>query len=197
MTMGEIRSAREIALEKAEKLGKATKEELDRAKYIPEGEKLANNYLRNETNLVAELTKYPEGVRKYLVAGAQDVLVRNLDLPKGDFIKKRNKMVLAGLKVLKQDKAGLENVFSKIRRLFEHYEGQGEQQRKQAYEMFKRDFEARVRQAMQQQGVIGAGRLDVERHPQFQDEWRQNVRQLDSQYLKLLEEYRQEILSIS
>jgi hypothetical protein len=197
MTMGEIRSAREIALEKAEKLGKATKEELDRAKYIPEGEKLANNYLRNETNLVAELTKYPEGVRKYLVAGAQDVLVRNLDLPKGDFIKKRNKMVLAGLKVLKQDKAGLENVFSKIRRLFEHYERQGEQQRKQAYEMFKRDFEARVRQAMQQQGVIGAGRLDVERHPQFQDEWRQNMRQLDSQYLKLLEEYRQEILSTS
>jgi hypothetical protein len=197
MTMGEIRSAREIALEKAEKLGKATKEELDRAKYIPEGEKLANNYLRNETNLVAELTKYPEGVRRYLVAGAQDVLVRNLDLPKGDFIKKRNKMVLAGLKVLKQDKAGLENVFSKIRRLFEHYEGQGEQQRKQAYEMFKRDFEARVRQAMQQQGVIGAGRLDVERHPQFQDEWRQNMRQLDSQYLKLLEEYRQEILSTS
>jgi len=195
--MGEIRSAREIALEKAEKLGKATKEELDRAKYIPEGEKLANNYLRNETNLVAELTKYPEGVRRYLVAGAQDVLVRNLDLPKGDFIKKRNKMVLAGLKVLKQDKAGLENVFSKIRRLFEHYEGQGEQQRKQAYEMFKRDFEARVRQAMQQQGVIGAGRLDVERHPQFQDEWRQNMRQLDSQYLKLLEEYRQEILSTS
>lgn len=195
--MEEIRSAREIALEKAEKLGKATKEELDRAKYIPEGEKLANNYLRNETNLLAELTKYPDGVRKYLVAGAQDVLARNLDLPKGDFIKKRNKMVLAGLKVLKQNKAGLENVFSKIRRLFEHYEGQGEQQRKQAYEMFKQDFEGRVRQAMQQQGVIGAGRLDVERHPQFQDEWRQNVRQLDSQYLKLLEEYRQEILSIS
>jgi hypothetical protein len=195
--MGEIRSAREIALEKAEKLGKATKEELDRAKYIPEGEKLANNYLRNETNLMAELTKYPDGVRKYLVTGAQNVLVRNLDLPKGDFIKKRNKMVLAGLKVLKQDKASLENVFSKIRRLFEHYEGQGEQQRRQAYEMFKRDFEAKVRQAMQQQGMIGAGRLDVERHPQFQDEWRQNVRQLDSQYLKLLEENRQEILSMS
>jgi len=195
--MGEIRSAREIALEKAEKLGKATKDELDRAKYIPEGEKLANNYLRNETNLIAELTKYPDVVRKYLVSGAQDVLVRNLDLPKGDFIKKRNKMVLAGIKVLKQDKAILENAFSKIRRLFEHYEGQGEQQRRQAYEMFKQEFEARARQAMQQQGMMGAGKLDVERHPLFQDEWRQNVRQLDTQYLKLLEEYRQEILSIS
>jgi len=153
--MGEIRSAREIALEKAEKLGKATKEELDRAKYIPEGEKLANNYLRNETNLLNELTKYPDDVRKYLVSGAQDVLVRNLDLPKGAFVKKRNKMVLAGLKVLKQDKASLENTFSKIRRLFEHYEGQGEQQRRQAYEMFKQEFEARVRQAMQQQGRAG------------------------------------------
>ena len=194
--MGEIRSAREIALEKAEKLGKATKEELDRAKYIPEGEKLANNYLRNETNLLNELTKYPDDVRKYLVSGAQDVLVRNLDLPKGAFVKKRNKMVLAGLKVLKQDKASLENTFSKIRRLFEHYEGQGEQQRRQAYEMFKQEFEARVRQAMQQQGMMGASRLDVERHPQFQEEWRQHVRQLDTQYLKLLEEYRQEILSI-
>ena len=195
--MGEIRSAREIALEKAEKLGKATKDELDRAKYIPEGEKLANNYLRNETNLIAELTKYPDGVRKYLVSGAQDVLVRNLDLPKGDFIKKRNKMILTGLKVLKKDKASLENAFSKIRRVFEHYEGQGEQQRRQAYEMFKQEFEARARQAMQQQGMMQAGRIDVERHPMFQDEWRQNVRKLDTQYLKLLDEYRQEILSIS
>src|SRR4030042_7006101 len=169
--MGEIRSAREIALEKAEKLGKATKEELDRAKYTPEGEKLANNYLRSETNLLNELTKYPNDVRKYLVSGAQEVLVRNLDLPKGDFIKKRNKMVLSGLKVLKQDKASLENIFSKLRRIFEHYEGQGEQQRRQSYEMFKQEFEARVRQAMQQQGMMGAGRLDVGRTVRFAGEW--------------------------
>ncbi len=195
--MGEIRSAREIALEKADKLGKATKEELERAKYIPEGEKLANNYLRNETNLAAELAKFPDDAQKYLVSGAQDVLVRNLELPKSDFVKKRNKMVLTGLKVLKKDKANLENVFSKIRRVFEHYEGQGDQQRRQAYEMFKQEFEARARQAMQQQGMVPGGRIDVERHPLFQDEWRKNVRQLDTQYLKLLDEYRQEILGIS
>jgi len=195
--MGEIRSAREIALEKAEKLGKATKEELDRAKYIPEGEKLANNYLRNETNILTELSKYPDEAKKYLISGAQSVLVRNLDLPKGDFIKKRNKMVLSGLKVLKQDKVALENTFSKIRRLLEHFEGQGEQQRRQAYEMFRQEFEAQVSQAMQQQGMTAGGRFDVERHPQFQEGWRQRSRQLDAQYLKLLDEYRQEILSIS
>jgi hypothetical protein len=92
----------------------------------------------------------------------------------------------------------VENVYSKLRRIFEHYQGQGEQQRKQAYETLKTEFEAKVRQAMQQQlgSVIGT-KIDVERQPQFQEEWHRVLAQLDSQYNQLLNEYRQDLLAIA
>ena len=68
--MGDIKSALEIAMEKVEKLGKATDEERLKWKYIPEGGKLAARYLKQGCNLVVELSQYQENVRKYIIDGA-------------------------------------------------------------------------------------------------------------------------------
>ena len=196
--MGDIKSAREIAMEKVEKLGEATEEERLRWKYVPEGEKLATRYLKQDCNLVAEMSKYEGKVRKYVIGGAGDILIRNIGLPRNDIAKRNNKRAMDGLKTLKSDKVGVENVFSRIRSIFNHYIDQGEQQRKQAYESLKAEFEAKIRQALQQQlGSLIGIRIDVERQPQFQEEWRRVQTQLDSQYLKLLEEYKQELSGIS
>jgi hypothetical protein len=112
--------------------------------------------------------------------------------------KRNNKKAMEGLKVLKRDKVGVENAFTKIRRIFNHYLEQGEQQRKQAYESLKADFEAKVQQAVQQQlGLLMRVNIDVTRQPQFQEEWRRIQAQLDSQYLRLLDEYKQELRSLA
>ena len=49
--MGDIKSAREIAMEKIDKLGEPTEEERLEWKYLPEGEKLAARYLKNEVQV--------------------------------------------------------------------------------------------------------------------------------------------------
>ena len=195
--MSEIKSALEIAMEKVEKLGKATEEERLKWKYIPEGEKLAARYLKQDCNLVVELGQYQENVRKYIIEGAEDILIRNINLPKDDLAKRKNRQAMDGLKTLKSDKIGVENVYSKLRRIFEHYREQGEQQRKQAYESLKTEFEARIQEAAQQQlGSFAGIRIDVERQPQFQEEWRKMQAQLDSQYVMLLDEYKRELSAI-
>ena len=195
--MGDIKSALEIAMEKVEKLEQATEEERLKWKYVPEGEKLAARYLREDCNLVIELGKYEEKVRRYIIEGAGDILIRNINLPKNDLAKRNNRQVMEGLKGLKSDKVAVENVYSKLRQIFNHYVEQGEQQRKQAYETLKTEFEAKVRQAMQQQLGLTAGvKIDVEKQPQFQEEWRQMQTQLDSQYYKLLDDYKQELSAI-
>ena len=79
--MGDIKSAAEIAIEKVEKLGEATEEERLRWKYVPEGEKLATRYLKQDCNLVVELSKYEEKVRRYIIEGSGGILVRNINLP--------------------------------------------------------------------------------------------------------------------
>ncbi len=197
--MGEIKSAFELAMEKAERLSKASQEELARWQYYPEGERIAARYLRNECHLAAELGRYGSNERDYVSRGAEEILLRNIDLPKNDLAKGKNRKAMEGIKLLKSDRAIVENVYSKMRRLFSHYEQEGEQQKRQVYESLKGDFESKLQQAAQQQqlGLSAGIRVDVERQPQFQEEWRKTLVQLDSQYYKLLDEYKQEIASIA
>ncbi len=193
----EIKSALEIAMEKVERLGEVTEEERMKWKYVPEGEKLAARYLKQNLNILSEMGKFEEKVKGYVIEGAQDVLVRNVELPRSDYLRKKNKRVMEGIKLLKNDKVGAENVFSKMRRVFDHYVEQGEQQRNQAYESLKVDVEARIQQAVKQQmGSLANVRIDVENQPQFQEEWRRMLAQLDMQYTRLLDEYKQELSAI-
>ena len=192
-----IKSAAEIAMEKVEKLGEATEEERLKWKYVPEGEKLAARYFKEGCNLAVELSRYEENVKKYIVEGAGDILIRNITLPNDDLAEKHNKKVMEGLKNLKSDKVRVENIYSNMRRLFNHYIETGKQQKRQAYESLKAEFETKLQQAVQQQlGPTPGIKIDVERQPQFQEEWRKIQAQLDSQYLKLLDEYKQELLAI-
>ncbi|RJQ39615.1 MAG: hypothetical protein C4555_03080 [Dehalococcoidia bacterium] len=193
-----IKSAREIAEEKVAKLGEPTEEERRQWRYQPEGEKLAAEYLKKGTgSLASGFNQFPPDARRYVSDGAVAVLVRNIQLPKTDTDKKRNKLAMDAIKEVKSDKVGVENVFSQIRQLFSHYAEQGERQKQTAYQQLKSQFEVKVRQALQQQmgGVAPGMKIDVERQPQFQEEWRRLQAQLESQYLTLLDEYRRELVT--
>jgi anion-transporting ArsA/GET3 family ATPase len=195
--MGEIKSALEIAMEKVNQMEEPTEEEKLQWKYTPEGEKLAGRYLKEKVNLLSELNNYNEEVRKYIINGATGILARNISLPMNDHIKQNNKKAMDGLKIIKKDKVAVENLFSKIRYIFNHYEEQGEQQKKQAYESLKADLGEKIQQALQQQmsPMMGAN-IDVEKQPQFQQEWRKIQQQIDGQYISHLNEYIRELIDI-
>jgi hypothetical protein len=196
--MDEIKSAREIAAEKVARLGETTEEERLEWKYVPEGEKLATRYLSEGGNLTLALDKHDEKTKKYVTRGVASVLVRNIGLPDSDLAKKNNKRAMDGLKLVKTNQIALENTYTQMRRIFDHYLGQGSEQRRQAYESLKAEFEAQLRQALQQQlGAFGQLQIDVEKQAQFQAEWRRRQTQLDGQYLKLLNELKQELVAIS
>ncbi|RLC94048.1 MAG: hypothetical protein DRI39_04020 [Chloroflexi bacterium] len=195
--MGEIKSAFEKAMEKVEKLGKPSREELLRWKYVPEGQKLAADYLRGDANLAGELHRYGDEERHLVIEGVEEILLRSIGLPVHEAAKRNNKRAMDGIKAIKRDKGALENVYTTMRRVFEHYEREGERQRAQAYESLKQSFQARIQQVMQRQGGLPPGTtVNVETQPQFQDEWRRLQAQIDSQYHKLLDEYKQEIAGI-
>jgi len=197
--MGEIKSAREIAMEKIEKLGEPTEEERLEWKYVPEGEKLAAKYLKQEAELLPELNKYDKKALKYVIKGLNSVLIKNIILPENEAAKRTSKLAIDGIKAIKTDKLRVEAVINQIRHLFNHYAENGEKQRKQAYNALKKDFQAKLEQALRQQMGSNAAnfRIDVEMQPQFQEEWRRLKSQLDSQYLQLLDEYKQELEALA
>lgn len=197
--MGEIKSAAEIAREKIEKLGEATEEEKLKWKYGPEGDKLAARYLKETNlNLARELEKYEEKARKMVTGGINDILLRNISLPRNDAARRTNKKAMEGLKELKKDKTAVENVFSKIRHVLDHYTENGEKQKKQAYDNLKTEFEAKIQQAIRQQTGVNSAhvKIDVEKQPQFLEEWQKMQAQFEAQYSQVLDEYKLELAVI-
>jgi len=196
--MGEIKSAREIAMEKINKLGEPTEQELLEWKYLPEGEKLAARYLKQDARLSDELAKYDKKAAPYVIRGVNSILIKNINLPANEGAQRTNKLAMEGIKSLKTDKSRTEAVLKQLQQIFNHYTGQGEQQRNQAYASLKSDFQAKVEQALRQQmgGNTAGIRIDIEKQPQFQEEWRKLKAQLDSQYLQVLDELKQQLEEI-
>jgi len=196
--MGEIKSAAEIAWEKLARIGEPTEAERLKWKYGPEGEKLAAKYLKQDCNLVNEVSKYDEKAKKVVVTSVNGILMRNISLPRNDDARKTTKKAMDGLKALKNDKVAAENVFSKIRHVLDHYVQEGAEQKKQAYESLKAEFEVKIQQAIRQQTGVNNARMniDVEKQPQFLEEWQKVQAQMEAQYLTLLDEYKLELAAI-
>jgi len=197
--MGDIKSAAEIAREKLEKIGAPTEAERLKWKYAPEGEKLAARYLKEDAvNLAAEVKKHDDKARQFVAASINDILLRNIGLPRTEAARKTNKKAMDGLKLLKNDKTAVENVLSRMRHVLDHYVQEGAKQKQQAYEALKTDFEAKVQQAIRQKtGVNARVKVDVEKQPQFLDEWQRIQAQMEAQYVTLLDDYKKELAVIN
>jgi len=195
--MGEMKSAWEKAMEKVEKLGRLSDEEIAQQKNIPLGNKLAATYLSVENyDLDAELTKYKgTGFRKYVIQGAEEIFLRSITLPQSERDKQTTSRAMAGIGLIKENKNQLEAVIDRINNLLTYYE----QALQQTYTQFKQSFEAKLKEAgksLQQQMKTQAP-LESELQLQFQEEWRRISNQLNAQYENALEEHRQQIATIA
>jgi hypothetical protein len=197
--MGDIKSAREIAMEKIAAIGEPTEAERMEWKYLPEGEKLAARYLKGDAQLTSELAKFDKAAAPVVMRGTCAVLIKNINLPKDEAAQKTNKTAMEGIKTVKNDKAKVEAVLNQIRQIFTHYTTQGEKQMKQAFDVLKEDYQAKFEQALKQQmGAAAANmRIDIEKQPQFQEEWRKVKNQLESQYIQVLTELKQQLAGLN
>ena len=197
--MGEIKSAREIAMEKIAGIGDATEAEKLKWKYFPLGEGLALKFLKNGLDLKAGIAAQPDKVKKYVVMGAESVLLAAVTLPVNEAARTSSEKALEGIGLIKTDRAAAAKIIVKIKNIFTHYTEQGSLQRKQTREMLKEQYELKLKQAVKQQtGTAGTEELgiNVETLPQFQEEWRRVSGQMEEQYLSLLSEFKLELEAV-
>ena len=195
--MTEMKSAWEKAMEKVEKLGKPTEEEIKKLEYVPAGNTLAARFLQNDKfDLDAELTKYKgSGGRQFVIQGTQEILLRNITLPHNEHDKKVTLRAMAGIKIIKEHKKQVDVIFERINNLLTYYE----QARQQAFSQFKKNFEAKLQELSKTlpQKPGAAANLEAQIQQQFQDEWRKASNELDAQYDRALEEQRQQLVKIT
>ncbi len=194
--MGEIRSALEIALEKAEKLGKASKEEIKKQEAIAKGRRIAAIFLDDpdKKSLKELMADVDSSVLNSVIEGAMDTLLRNVVLPKEDSQMERAQKALSGIMDLKGSVAA--QVVNAISQLLSQF--------KTTYTQYKEQLKAQMqaqlgnlKQAVAEQyGMAVAQALDVEALPEFQQEWSKLSGQIVEQFNKELERLKNYLLNI-
>ena len=184
--MAEIKSAIELALEKAERYGRASKEEMAVSQYQEQGRQLAVNYLKGEGDLDAELKALAPKAQEAALAAAKEVLLRNLSLPRNGETDPRASRAVEGLLLVARDKKAM----ARLKQELDQMLAQFLQVRHSAYQQLKSRFAAtlgnmqRALEAQYRQKV----RVEVEQLPQFQEEWRRFLGQLHDQFDPMLED---------
>jgi len=195
-----IRSALDIALEKIAALDDATEEDRLKWKYTPIGEQIGVKLLRDEVNIADSFAQYSAGALFYLRKGVENVLLDNIQLPVNDTINERNTRALSNLPVIKNDKTTTIKLVEQIKQVLGHYRDQGQTQRRDAREQLKQRYSMKLKQAVKKQyGSLSEEHsmgIDVEKLPQFQEEWRKTEVEMDMQYLNLLDEFKNELRRI-
>lgn len=182
----EIKSTLEIVLEKVEKLGKASKEELRREELIKEGRRLAAKFLNEKdfSLLKALATVKPED-KPLILRGMVDTLVRNIVFPRDEHAIAEIERALLGLEQVFAAFPQVKQLTAEIKKLLLLFY----QQQKQIYEQFKQQFKAQfseVEEALKEQYGEQI-KVDIEMQPKFQEEWRKIKGQLEEQYRQQLD----------
>ena len=185
--MGEIRSALEIALEKAEKLGKASKEELKKEEAISKGRRIAASFLDDpdKKSLKELMTDVDPSMLNSVIEGAMDTLLRNIVLPKEESQMERAQKALSGVMDLKGSVAA--QVVNAISQLLGQFKTTYSQYREQLKAQMQAQLGNFKQAVAEQYGMAAAQALDVEALPEFQQEWSKLSGQILDQFNKELE----------
>ena len=193
--MAEIKSALELALEKAEQYGRATKEDLLQDKYKEQGRQWAVQYLREEEiDLEKELAGLSPEAQPLARVAMKEVFLRNITLPKEETIDSRLNKALEGVMVVATNKKAMGRVKQEIDQLLQQFlmaRNTALQQLKNSFMQtlgnYTRALEAQLKTKV---------RLDVENLPEFQQEWRKFEGNLIDQFEPVLEDRKQQMLNL-
>ncbi len=184
--MGEIKSALEIALERAEKIGKASKEDLERSKWEEEGRKLAVKFMNEGLDLKEAVSGYPPEAVSHLISAMSEVFARNIFLPREEEHWDSIEKAFKGFQEIKGT-AALQ-LIENIRYLLQNYKQTREQYKQQVKARFQGQLNGFKQAIAQQYGMGMADNVDVEALPEFQQEWMKISAEIDSQYDQQLQQ---------
>lgn len=187
--MAEIKSTMEMVMEKAARMGKASREDMAGEEKVREGMRLAAQYLREEgLDMIKALEGHPEADRASLRKGLVKTLLRNIMLPREQEQQQAAEKAMQGLLAVGRDFRDLKAVLGELKTILEQYLPHRQQLREQLEASFAQQMEQMEQNLAQQTGM--ATKLQPSQHPKFQEEWQRLQAELNDQYGRVLEQHK-------
>jgi hypothetical protein len=183
--LAEIKSALELALEKAEQYGKASAEEMAAVQSQEQGSGLAVQFLKGEGDLAADLKNLSPQAQPAVKAAIKEVFLRNIGLPRENDLDPRQDRALEGLVLVAENPNNMARLQTELEQILQQFL----QIRQNAMQQLKGRFAGGVEQVQRAMEAQYRQRvnLDAEHLPQFQEEWRRFLGQLNDQFEPVLE----------
>ncbi|MBM3924894.1 MAG: hypothetical protein FJ320_02750 [SAR202 cluster bacterium] len=196
--MDRIKSAYERAMEKIEQLEKPNDRQRLEWKLLPEGQKLAGEFIKGESAPFSKIAGAPPEHRPYLVRGMANVLISNLQLPRTQATYLANTKMIEGLERLLKEKPKAKELLSRAKYVSDQYWQFAVPQREQTRQQLKMQMEQQVMEALSRQRGTQQGQvqIQVETLPEFQQQWMRIASQIDRQYEQHLEENKKHLVEM-
>ncbi len=192
--MAEIKSALELALEKAEAYGRASKEDLLQDKFNEQARHLAVKFLKEEDlDLEQELAALPKEAQAGGRLAMKEVFSRNITFPKEEAVDSRVERALQGMMTTAADKKVMGRLVQEVDQILQQFlmaRNSAHQQLKNSFMQtlgnYTRALEAQLKSKI---------KLEVEHLPEFQQEWRKFEVNLMTQFEPILEDRKRKMLN--
>ncbi len=187
--MAEIKSTLDMVMERAARIGAASKEDLDQEEATKKGMRLAASYLRGEdVSLQQALQEGSDVSRRFVQKGIVQTMLRNIVLPREAAQQELAEKAMSGLVEVGHASGELLQVIGEMKKIVEQYLKHREQIRDQLKAQFAQQMEMMQQSLAKQTGV--SMKLDPAQHPKFQEEWQRIQTELNDQYGRALEHYK-------
>jgi hypothetical protein len=187
--MAEIKSTLELVMERAAKMGMASKEEIKAGETKQEGMKQAALFLREEgVDLGKVLMEYQPADQMVIRNGMASTLLRNIVLPREAEQQKSVEKALQGLLQVSQGDSELAAAFGDMKSIMARYIEHRDQLRQQLEDQFAQQMQMMEQNLAKQTGM--KMKLAPSQHPKFQEEWLKVQTELNGQYGKAINQYK-------
>ncbi|MEW6517932.1 MAG: DUF6657 family protein [Thermodesulfobacteriota bacterium] len=188
--MAEIRSTLEMVLERAARMEAKASADLVSQEKQKDGMRLAAGYLRGEqVDLPGALAKCSAEELPLLKKGMVTALLRNIVLPRKADEAPAGEKAMQALLEIGRSKGELVQVFTEMKSILERYLSHKEQLKKQLEEQFAQQMQLMEKSLAQQTGM--KMKLQPSQHPKFAEEWQRILVELNDQYGRAVEQYKE------
>jgi hypothetical protein len=192
--MAEIKSTMEKVMERLATMGPVSGQEIDADEILKQGMRFAAQYMRGEINeFQTALAESQEAKRALLLKGIAQVLLRNIVLPR-DADQQDAEKGMQGLLELGKGNRELLEVLGETKKILDRFLEHKQQLRQQLESAIRQQLE----QAMAQQGIPNnlPIKIDPSMHPKYQEEWGRIQNELQEQYSRALNQYKEAVVNI-
>ncbi|MBI5559620.1 MAG: hypothetical protein HY885_18510 [Deltaproteobacteria bacterium] len=188
--MAEIRSTLEMVLERAARMEAQATGGFSGQEKEKEGMRLAAGFLRGEqVDLLAALQKCLPEARGDVKKGMVAALLRNIVLPRKVDEAPNAEKAMQALREIGRDSGDLAQVFTEMKSILDRYLSHRDQLKKQLEEQFAQQMMLMEKSLAQQTGM--KMKLQPSQHPKFAEEWQRIQLELNDQYGRAVEQYKE------